>query len=345
MKQFIRYLLGVVLCMTPCLLSAEATNVDSLVSETADSGSFSLDSVSFKQFLQALTDTIVPQRGNVVMQGNHFMVRVPEGYVFLDASQTRHLLEDVWGNLPDEDVLGAVVPDSSRLFVQLDVAFLLYYDDCGYVKDEDAEEIDYDDLLKDIQSDIEEENEERKKLGLEVFSLKGWAETPYYDQENKTLHWAKDLLVESGEEDPYECLNYDIRILGKDGYCKWQAVSSMDNFPAVKKMCADIINSVEFEEGYAYSDFNPSKDRIAEWTIGGLVAGKVLAKAGIFAKFGAAFAKFGKLILLGLLAIGAFLKKFFFGGKSDEKKETEEVVMKRDEVKKEEEESESGKED
>ena len=89
------------------------------------------------------------------MQGNHFMVRVPEGYVFLDASQTRHLLEDVWGNLPDEDVLGAVVPDSSRLFVQLDVAFLLYYDDCGYVKDEDAEEIDYDDLLKEVVSDLE----------------------------------------------------------------------------------------------------------------------------------------------------------------------------------------------
>ncbi|MBL7985981.1 MAG: hypothetical protein JNM91_13325, partial [Flavobacteriales bacterium] len=43
----------------------------------------------------------------------------------------------------------------------------------------------------------------------------------------------------------------------------------------------------------------------------GLVAGKVLAKVGIFA----VLAKFGKFIVLGLIAIGGAIWKFFTGRK------------------------------
>lgn len=342
MKQIVRYLLGTMLCLFPCLLSAQESESDLLSSESADTSSFTVDTSAVGEIFKALTDTIVPQKEDVVMESEHFTLHVPEGYVFLDKKQTRHLLEDLWGNLPDEEVLGSIVPDSSRLFVTVDAAFLLYFDACGYVKDEDAEEIDYDELLENMQEDIVEGNKEREKMGMETFILKGWAEPPYYDKEKKTLHWAKDLSVQS--EEPYECLNYDIRILGKEGYCKWQAVASMEDFPKVKEMCSGIINSVDFEKGYAYSDFNPKTDRIAEWTIGGLVAGKLLAKAGILAKFGAIFAKFGKLIIVALVAAGAAIKKFFFGTKGEEKKSTEEVVMNREEsVKKEEEDSESEK--
>lgn len=335
MKNTLRFFVGVVLCFCPLVLSAQNSEDDSVSSESADSGSFSLDSLSVNEIIQALKDTIVPLRGDVRMLVNHFTVRVPEGYVFLDAAQTRHLLEDVWGNLPDEYVMGAIIPDSSRLFGSVETAFLLFFDDSGYVKDEDAEEIDYDEMLKELQEEIEEGNKEREEMGLETFSLKGWAETPYYDKENKTLHWAKNLVVDT-DDGPYECLNYDIRILGREGYCKWQAVASMKELPQVKDMCGEIINSVRFDEGYAYEDFNPSKDRIAEWTIGGLVAGKVLAKAGIFAKFGAVLAKFWKLVLLGIVALSAFVKKFFLGG-NEEKKHSEEVTMNREEEKKEEE--------
>ena len=51
---------------------------------------------------------------------------------------------------------------------------------------------------------------------------------------------------------------------------------------------------VEFDDGNRYSDFNPDIDTVAAYGIGGLIAGKLAAKAGIFALL----AKGGKFIVL-----------------------------------------------
>ena len=48
-------------------------------------------------------------------------------------------------------------------------------------------------------------------------------------------------------------------------------------------------------------------DEVAAWTIGGLVAGKVLAKVG----FLAIIAKFGKVIFLGIAGLFGGITKFF----------------------------------
>jgi uncharacterized membrane-anchored protein len=63
-----------------------------------------------------------------------------------------------------------------------------------------------------------------------------------------------------------------------------------------------------------YSDFDSSSDRIAEYTIGGLIAGKVLAKVGFFALI----AKFGKIIVVAVIAfiVGIF-RKITGKGKED----------------------------
>jgi uncharacterized membrane-anchored protein len=54
-------------------------------------------------------------------------------------------------------------------------------------------------------------------------------------------------------------------------------------------------------------------DEVAAYTIGGLVAGKVLAKAGLFA----VLAKFGKLIFIGIAAAGAGIWRWFRGRKKE----------------------------
>jgi len=72
---------------------------------------------------------------------------------------------------------------------------------------------------------------------------------------------------------------------------------------------------------YKYEDFDSSVDEVAAWTIGGLVAGKVLAKVGFFA----IFLKFGKIIVLSLLGFfGAFknkIKGWFSKSKNTENEE------------------------
>ena len=56
-------------------------------------------------------------------------------------------------------------------------------------------------------------------------------------------------------------------------------------------------------------DYDPSTDRLAAYGIGGLIAGKVLGKVGLFAKL----AKFGKFIVVGVVAGFVFLKKKLSG--------------------------------
>ena len=75
-----------------------------------------------------------------------------------------------------------------------------------------------------------------------------------------------------------------------------------------------IVNSVSFEQGHSYFDFDPNVDEVAAWTIGGLVAGKVLTKVGFFALL----LKFWKVIAVAVLSGGGALFRWFRGRRKEE---------------------------
>ena len=94
---------------------------------------------------------------------------------------TKQVLTDLWGNPPSDDMtLGFILRDEQTLLSDTGYVFNLEYDAIGYVKDDDAEDIDYADLMKDMKSDTEDENKERIKLGYDPIELVGWASTPSY---------------------------------------------------------------------------------------------------------------------------------------------------------------------
>jgi uncharacterized membrane-anchored protein len=152
-------------------------------------------------------------------------------------------------------------------------------------------------LLKEIQSDAASANEERAKLGYESIAIIGWASKPYYDNEKKVLHWAKEIKF--GETEG-TTLNYNVRVLGRKGILVLNAVSSMQELPDVQQNIEPVLASFNFDNGNKYADFNPDMDEVAAWTIGGLVAGKMLAKVGILALI----LKNIKLIGLALAGLG-----------------------------------------
>jgi uncharacterized membrane-anchored protein len=69
-----------------------------------------------------------------------------------------------------------------------------------------------------------EGNEERKKRGWSELNLYGWAEKPHYDADAKKLYWAKELEFEGA---PSNTLNYDVRVLGREGVLSMNAVASL----------------------------------------------------------------------------------------------------------------------
>lgn len=251
------------------------------------------------------------QTGKIAIGDKLATITVPKGFKFLDAKQSQFVLHEVWGNPQDDSILGMLFKaDQSPISDNFTYALTYSFSDDGYVSDSDANEIDYEDLLKTMKEDIQEANEERKKEGYSTLELVGWASKPFYDAGSKKLHWAKEIKFEGSE---VNTLNYNIRVLGKRGVLVLNAISDIGNLKYVEKDIPAIVASTEFIEGEKYSDYLPGVDKLAAYGIGGLIAGKVLAKAGFFALI----LKFWKVIAIGVVAGLGFLKKFLFGKGKD----------------------------
>jgi uncharacterized membrane-anchored protein len=251
---------------------------------------------SAQLFLDSLEARFQYQQGEIQLADSIGTLNVPETFRFLDAQQSRFVLEQLWGNPEDETVMGMIVPANKPITSDDAWAFIVTYEEMGYVEDDDADDIDYDDLLEEMKTDAAAANEARVQGGYEPIEIVGWASEPFYDQDNKVLHWAKEIKF--GETD-VNTLNYNVRILGRKGVLVMNAVSSIGDLPEVQKSITPVLSSFTYADGLKYSDFDPDYDEVAAWTIGGLVAGKVLAKTGLIALL----LKNIKLIIIGL---GAF---------------------------------------
>ena len=237
------------------------------------------------------------EEGQIQLANSIGTLNVPEAFRYLDAAQSRYVLEDLWGNPQDSSVLGMIVPQGRGILADDAWAFIISYEEMGYVEDGDANDINYDDLLEDVKTDAVAENEFRTSAGYEPIEIVGWASQPFYDADRKVLHWAKEIKF---GENADNTLNYNVRVLGRKGVLVLNAVSPMSELPEVKESITPVLSGFTYADGLKYSDFNPDLDEVAAWTIGGLVAGKVLAKAG----FLAILLKYLKFIIIGLGAAG-----------------------------------------
>jgi len=238
------------------------------------------------------------------------VINLPEGFKYLDPKQSKRVLVDIWGNPDREEGLGMLFPSDKMPADPDSWAIDIQFEEEGYIEDEDAAELDYTELLQQMKEGQEEANEERAKLGYEKVDLVGWAVPPYYDSKAKKLHWAKEIKFGEQEENT---LNYNIRILGRKGVLVLNIIGGMSQLEEVKPFINPILAQVEFKEGNRYEDFTPGVDQVAAYGIGGLIAGKVLAKAGIFA----ALLKFWKIIAVGFIAALGAAKKFIFGSNEE----------------------------
>src|SRR5262249_32838884 len=153
-----------------------------------------------------------------------------EKYHYLAPAETNQLLQ-AWGNPPDEETQGAILPADVNPFSSNGWAVFLTYTDDGHIDDSDANEIDYDDLLKDMKEGVEDSNDARKQAGYPTMHLLRWAEPPRYDAATKKLYWAKEI---SSDEGQVHSLNYDVRVLGREGVLSMEAVAPMDQLEQVR---------------------------------------------------------------------------------------------------------------
>jgi uncharacterized membrane-anchored protein len=301
MKQV--YSLMLALLLSVLMIKAQDTTA---VSDSSD------NTEAYFQKLDSLIAAFDYKTGEIKLR-DLALVNVPPGFKFLQPIDAQTVLTDVWRNPPDNTVMGMLVPDSVDYYSESSWAVTYSYEEDGHVKDDDAEEIEYDDLLKQMKQDCLDANEERVKEGYSKIELIGWAQSPFYDKATHKLHWAKELKV---DEDSIHTLNYNIRMLGRKGVLVMNVIAGIDHLPVVKSNMDALLTSTNFTQGNRYEDFDASIDKVAEYGIGGLVAGAVLVKTGLLAKLGIFLAKAWKFIALGVVAIIGFFRKKFTRNKA-----------------------------
>jgi uncharacterized membrane-anchored protein len=263
----------------------------------------------------ALLKGLKYQQGDIDLRGGLARLSVPKDFNYLGPDDAETVLVKLWGNPPSEvKPLGLLIPAGMTPVSTNCWVVTIDYDEGGYVKDDDASKINYDDLLKKMQKGIAEENKARKEKGYPTVDLIGWAAPPHYDAATHKLYWAKQLKFEG---EPQDTLNYSIRMLGRKGVMELNAIASMDQLGEIDAQTPQILGMVDFKQGSRYADFDPKVDKVAKYGIATLVAGGALAaaaKLGLLKGLWIFILAAKKFVIIAIVAIAAFFKKLFKRG-------------------------------
>lgn len=237
------------------------------------------------------------QEGKITLPGDIATLNLPPNFRYLAPADAGRLLSEGWGNPPGIETLGMIVPTAVHPLSREGWGVVVTYEKQGHVKDDDADSIKYDELLKTMQESMVEANAERKKQGYQPMTLVGWAEAPRYDKASHKLYWAKEL---HGEGDSQNGLNYNIRVLGREGVLVLNAVAGMDQIGQIRNEMKAVTAFSDFTPGNRYADFDERTDKVAEYGLAALIAGGAAAKLGLFGKLFALLLAFKKVIIVGI---------------------------------------------
>lgn len=232
-----------------------------------------------------------PTRGRLASQAS---VKVPTGYVFAEADDTRTLME-MMGNPTTGQETGFLAPRSQDWFLVFE------FESVGYVKDDDKASLDADAMLESIMKGTEQSNAERRKRGWSEIEVSGWETEPHYDDVTHNLEWG---IRGTSAGEPL--VNYNVRLLGRRGVTSVTLVCDPQQVAEVLPKARTMLAGFRYEEGSRYEEFRAG-DKVAKYGLTALVAGGAAAvalKSGLLKYL-------WKLLVIGGAAVAAFFKRIF----------------------------------
>ncbi|MEH6471808.1 MAG: DUF2167 domain-containing protein [Halopseudomonas sp.] len=289
----------------PSLFFAITLALSSISTVSAESEEVLSEEQQYLQWAKSIWDSLDRQTGEIALADGVATLSVPENFYYLPPADAEKVLVEVWGNPPGGTTLGMLFPEQYTPFDEDAWGVTIGYEEEGYVSDENADSIDYDELLQQMKDDIRDASDERVTQGYEKIALVGWAERPHYNSAAKKMYWAKELAF---GDSPDHTLNYNIRVLGRKGVLVLNFVASMPQLQEINGNLDPVLSMANFDAGNRYQDFDPDIDEVAAYGLGALVAGKVLAKTGFLAVLLLGLKKFW---IIGAIALYGGFKALF----------------------------------
>ena len=227
---------------------------------------------------------------------------LPEGFVFIPQKEAGVIL-DAMGNSVDDQLVGMIVAPEASGFSVID------YIPSGYIKDEEAKDWKVDEMLDSIKEGTAQQNEVRKERGLPEMEIVGWVQKPDYDAASHRLVWSLSSRHRGAGPGEAQGINYNTYALGREGYINLNLVTSLADIEKEKPAAQKLLAGIHYNDGKRYGDFNPTTDKVAEYGIAALVGGVAAKKLGLLAMIGLFLAKAWKLVLIGIVGLGALFRK------------------------------------
>lgn len=259
------------------------------------------------------------RHGKVELPGGIATVALPDGFKYLGPDDAEKVIEQAWGNPDGSGTLGMLFPEGYGVSDPAAWGVIITYEDDGHVSDSDAHDINYSELIEQMRKSTEEANAERTKQGYEAVQLVGWGEPPSYDNASHKLYWAKQLKFGDAAVDT---LNYNIRVLGREGVLVLNAVASIDQLADIKPQMNQVVGFTDFTSGNRYQDYQEGTDKTAAYGLTALIAGGVAAKTGLLAKLLALLIAAKKVVILAVAGVGAAISKWFKGKRAGDSDRT-----------------------
>jgi len=237
-------------------------------------------------------------------------LHLPPGYGFVPTREATQLMEAM-GNSESGNFVGLILPPHAGEDDAEDWMVSVDYDPAGYIKDEDAKNWNADELLQNLKDGTEAANENRVRLGIPALEVTRWIEPPAYDAATQRLVWSVEGRDKGAAADADNTVNYNTYVLGREGYVSLDLITSSSKIEAQKPVARNLLAAVSFNDGKRYADYDASSDKVAAYGLAALVGGVAAKKLGLLALGAAFFAKFFKLIAIGVLGAGAAIRKFF----------------------------------
>lgn len=257
--------------------------------------------------------SLSPETGLINLPSAGVVMDMGDSHYFLQPQDAKKVLTDLWGNPTNESVLGMIFERDTDGYSN-DYAVAVYFEPTGYISDEDAATIDYQDLLKDMKKQTTSESEARRAQGYDGMELMGWGADPTYDAVNHNLAWAQLLKFDNAETNT---LNYNMRFLGRKGVLEFRYIADESALSVLNEVMPAMSKMANFQPGHRYADFNPETDKVAQYGLAGLVAGGVVAKKLGILGFLVLFLKKGWILIIAALAFGRRFLTGLFRKKTD----------------------------
>ena len=240
------------------------------------------------------------QKGPSVGQlGINAEVKIPEGYIFAGARDTRTIMEENKNPISNRE-LGFVALADEDWFVVFE------FSDTGYVKDDEKTSLDANAILESIKEGTAESNKERVRRGWPTMTILGWETAPRYNENTHNLEWAF-----RAESEGSPVINHNTRLLGREGVMEVTLVTNPETLAETLPKFRKMLEGFEFKDGHRYAEFSAG-DKTAAYGLTGLIVGGgavALVKTG-------AFKWLWKLLVAGAVGLSALVKKLFSRNKS-----------------------------